>query len=171
MRDELKRWLQRERRGHFDEQSDQVSLTLSGQRAVVELGDETQLRLTVSFEPPLSCELEVRTLVDDDYWEFFSNPEITFDEEAFDEALVVRGDSEYRVSQLLTPTVRDALLSLHHSVAQLRLTRDALVTVLKLAPTYRSERPESQLNQAMLSLEQLTRLLCGEQRELRGPYR
>ena len=92
--------------------------TLSGDQ------DAGEVRLTLAFVKPLRAELAVRKLRESDYWEFFHDPEITFDDPEFDETVLVRGKGP--VGVLLDSEARALLLGIAKSVRELTLSQTEL---------------------------------------------
>ena len=159
------RWrrLAAERRARW-EAPGRIALKLHGHTLRIETRG-AQVQLTLTWTPQLPVDLEVRNLVDEDYWEFFSNPEITFDDDAFDEAVLVRGQSPYHVAQVLTAEVRTVLLQLR----SVHLTRDYLVTSVALHTQW-SDFART-VGKAIDDLEHLTSLLFPQPERGGGPYR
>ncbi|MEZ4226285.1 MAG: hypothetical protein R3B13_35395 [Polyangiaceae bacterium] len=111
----------------FRKASDEGHYVLMHPRATIScrLGSD-EVELGAEFTRPFDFELSVRILQESDYLEFFSKPELTFDDPGFDEALLVRGFA-YRVRSLLTPHVRQALMDLRGCATALALTQERLV--------------------------------------------
>jgi hypothetical protein len=81
------------------------------------------IRLGVRFGEPLGLELAIRRMRDEDYWEFFHNPPITFEQPDFDDALLVRGEPESSVRVLLDTETRALLLRLCHASVAIEIDR------------------------------------------------
>jgi hypothetical protein len=75
---------------------------------LLQLGEMT---FAAEFLRPFVFQISVRELRDADYLDFWTTPELTFDDPEFDEAALVRG-SPFGVRQLLGPDVRRCLLDL-----------------------------------------------------------
>lgn len=70
------------------------------------------LRLELAFARALRLEIEVRRLREQDLWDLWHAPPITFDDAAFDEAFLVRGEPAESVRTLLDAETRALLLDL-----------------------------------------------------------
>lgn len=70
-----------------------------------------EMTFDAEFLNPFVFQMSVRELREADYLDFFTSPELTFDDPEFDEAVLVRG-SPFGVRQLLSPRVRLCLLDL-----------------------------------------------------------
>ncbi len=93
-------------------QADDHRLVLLEPRAqVVLLVDHGEMTFEAEFTKPFRFEVFVRELRDSDYVDFWTKPEMTFDEPEFDESVLVRG-KPFQVRQLLSPNVRRHLLDL-----------------------------------------------------------
>lgn len=119
--------------------------------------------LAVELEPALPARVVVRALRDEDYYDFFGNPEITFDDEEFDETLLVRGEPRGAVVQLLREPVREALLALHALVDRLELSEREL--------RVGSSGHVSRVMAVVAAVERVLAELRGEVRRPAGPYR
>jgi hypothetical protein len=91
------------------------------------------LRLELRFVEPLALELSIRRLRDEDYWEFFDDPPITFEQPEFDDALLVRGDPVASVRGLLDTETRALMLRLCQQSIELAI--DGIGMTLELDRT------------------------------------
>ncbi len=92
----------------------------------VRLTLSSDARADVMFATALAETLEVRPLREGDLYDFFGNPELTTDDSAFDDRLLLRGKPEVRVRQLFSPDARAALLELQQLWGALELTHERL---------------------------------------------
>ena len=88
---------------------------------IVLLVGHGEMTFEAEFTKAFKFEMRVRELRDSDYEDFWTKPEMTFDEPEFDEAILVRG-KPFQVRQLLNPNVRRHLLDLRRCAVGFSLT-------------------------------------------------
>lgn len=110
------------------ERADELTFSERGATLSVRLVSEGA-RLRARLEVPLGFDFELRELRESDYYDFFSKPELTFDDSQFDEALLVRGEP-LPTRRLLTPELRSALVELARLATPLQINRLGLEATL-----------------------------------------
>jgi hypothetical protein len=79
------------------------------------------LRLELAFARPLRLEIEVRRLREEDLWDLWHAPAITFDHAQFDETFLVRGEPADSVRALLDLETRSLFLDVNAMADELAL--------------------------------------------------
>lgn len=162
---DLIRNLTRARGGQFDGSGDATIPSRFGATVLKREGGLVIVSLT--FQPPLPLKrLEVRNLGEGDLYDFFGNPELTFGEPRFDDALLVRGDPLHEVRRLLRREVRDQLLELWASAGALIVTHEEIRAISKTA-----RATEEHLGRVLDQVDDLARSMVRAERGATGPYR
>lgn len=119
--------------------------------------------VNLAFEAPLRAELTIADMTEEDLWDLWEHPEITFEDPVFDDALLVRG-VEHFARSVLSAECRAALLELRLACDHLRIDRERL-TVMVLGSRIRAPRLS-----ALLDLVEAAgrHLLPGKQRKDRA---
>ena len=119
--------------------------------------------VNLAFEAPLRAELTIADMTEEDLWDLWEHPVITFEDPVFDDALLVRG-VEHFARSVLSAECRAALLELRLACDHLRIDRERL-TVMVLGSRIRAPRLS-----ALLDLVEAAgrHLLPGKQRKDRA---
>lgn len=88
--------------------------------------------VSLAFEPPLRAEIAIAEMTEEDLWGLWEHPEITFEDEVFDDALLVRGAPHF-VRAVLDDEARAALLELRRACDRLRIDQQR-ITAMVLGP-------------------------------------
>lgn len=118
-------------------------------------------------DEPLRVALVITEMRESDYWDLWTNPEITFDHPAFDDALLVRGP-EGPVRTLLDDEARAALLELSGRADHVRVDA-ATVTALALGEPLTAARLEPLIDAVLSVARELSPRR--DRRGRAGPYR
>ncbi len=121
--------------------------------------------VTLELHEPLGIRLAVREMKEGDFWDLWTEPEVTFDDPIFDDALLVRGDP-YVVRMILGEEVRKGLLQLRGLVDHLSLSADRLIAMIVGRPI-----EADRLARLFDQVEDIGNLLRPPRERAGGPYR
>jgi hypothetical protein len=121
------------------------------------------LELVMTFCRPLRIPIAMRRMREQDLWDLWHDPAITFEDPAFDDAMLVRGEPEASVRTLLDAETRALFVSISERSDDLVLDANRLVVVRR------------SLDRGVLDLAEevlvLSRRLLGIQSLERSAYR
>ena len=121
--------------------------------------------VSLAFSPPLPAELSISEMTEEDLWGLWERPEITFEDPAFDDALLVRGAAHF-ARRVLNAECRAALLELRKACDHLRIDRER-VTAMVLGPPLSSARVGALLDLVEAAARRLTPRRQGPERAYR----
>jgi hypothetical protein len=85
------------------------------------------LELVMTFSRPLRIPIAMRRMREKDLWDLWHDPPITFEDPAFDDAMLVRGEPEDSVRALLDSETRALFVRICECSDDLVLSADRLV--------------------------------------------
>jgi len=136
---------------------------LAAVHAKPDSGPATVIRLALGS--PVAIRFSLREERESDLWELWENPEVTFDDPAFDDAFLIRGDP-YLVKMVIGPELRRALLALRDLCDHVSLD-SACVVAMVLGPPL----PADRLAVVLDRVEDVGMLLAPRREASGGPYR
>ncbi len=121
--------------------------------------------VSFAFETPLAAELTIAEMTDEDLWGLWERPEITFEDPAFDDALLVRGAAHF-ARRVLDAECRAALLELRQACDHLRIDRERITAMVRGSPL-----SAARLGALLDLVEVAARRLTPKRQRRERPYR
>jgi len=119
----------------------------------------------LELSEPVAIRFSLREERESDMWDLWENPEVTFDEPAFDEAFLIRGDP-YLVKGLIGEDLRRRLLVLRELCDHVSLDSTRLIAMVLGPPL-----PAGRLATLLDSVEDAGMQLVSRRQGAGGPYR
>jgi hypothetical protein len=139
----------------------------SGRLAVVCSAPESNPATVVELRlgEPVAIRFSLRDERESDLWELWEDPEVTFDDPAFDDAFLIRGDP-YLVKMVIGEDLRQGLLSLRALCDHVSLDSERLIAMVLGSPL-----PADRLGVLLDCVEDVGMLLVPRREGSGGPYR
>jgi hypothetical protein len=114
---------------------------------------------------PVAIRFSLREERESDLWEMWEDPEVTFDDPAFDDAFLIRGDP-YLVKMVIGEELRRALVSLHNLCDHISLDSRRVIALVHGPPL-----PADRLAILLDHVEDVGMLLAPRREASGSPYR
>ena len=111
-------------RAEYDTEAERVRFEdPAGELVVTSHGGPGSFRIALELARELRVTIALRRMREEDLWDLWHDPALTFDDPSFDDALLVRGEPAQSLRALLDTETRALLLELHGCSRELSLDK------------------------------------------------